>query len=126
MDMFDDFLMFSSDGKVLALKLTQEWSSCEAFIYNIENETVTYLSDKKYPSYERFFFAMFFAPMSGSVCIIDKEDIDKNIIPQKTNVWKFNSNGHASHYPILKDEIEKKSNKNKNVDIERYEEYRKE
>lgn len=56
MDIIHDFLIFHSMNKVLAIKLTQAWEKCEAFIYDIQSKNIEHLKDAKDGTYEKHFF----------------------------------------------------------------------
>ena len=119
----NNYLMFGYDDKILALKITKEWNTCEAFIYNMDNHNVTYFKDNGYPSYERSFFASFLCP-SDIVKVCPKDEYNGSYIPSAPEVWTFRKQDKVTNYIDLENAIISQSNKCEDIADKLYKEYR--
>lgn len=115
--------MFGYDDKILALKITKEWNTCEAFIYNIDNHIVTHFKDNGYPSYERSFFARFLYP-SDIVKVCPKDEYNGSYTTSTPEVWTFRKQDKVTNYIDLENFIRLQSNKCEDIADKVYKEYR--
>lgn len=122
----EEYLMFSSDDKRLALKIADEWAMCEAFIYDINKNKVEYLKYQGDTSYERIFFSAFTAPYlpSMTVNVKDRKSHDNRFVSPDFICWKFIPNDNVTIYEVLEKEILKKTNKYEKLAKKIYEFYR--
>jgi hypothetical protein len=67
MDKTKDFLYFieKDEKKVLAIKVTSEWDSCQAFIYDMESKKVDVYEHVQDHSFEKSFFTSFLPDMDS-------------------------------------------------------------
>jgi hypothetical protein len=93
------FRFFISEKKVLALKITEEWKNCKAYIYIIDEKLVNKVIDKGYPSYERHLFARFLLPPINEVFEIENEE------KAEIDSWKLIATEFGLQYKKLIDEI---------------------
>lgn len=111
------FLIFSSEDKILALKMTCDWSSCEAFIYNLKEKSITYHTDQGEGSMERKFFSKF-SPLPPQHKILESE------LPHPfCGIWIFRPSDKVLNYSSLEDELKLKSNGCKDINTELYADY---
>jgi hypothetical protein len=105
MDKTKEFLYFidRNEGKVLAIKVTEQWKDCQIFIYDMKSGKVDVYEDKGIGSEERRFFAEFIPNIdSVKTKMIGNE--------KKILTWEWLDRPSPEMWMSINDAIEEKAN----------------